>query len=81
MANASAQQAPTTVGTRHLNDSSQRFRLIEETLSDGSKVFAVRFNCDYDLDREVTIDCESLAEARDLLWTLDHTAVNVMVVG
>lgn len=76
------QAAAVQVVTRRvLTDGPARFRLIEDSLSDESKVFAVHFTCDYDFDREVTIDCEDEAAARDLIEILNRAAVNIAVDG
>lgn len=57
----------------------ERFAVVNETLSDGSIVYAVRFHCDYDPDKFVEIDCVDQAHAEALAEALRGGACNVEI--
>ncbi|MGH9369687.1 MAG: hypothetical protein ACRD3M_18705 [Thermoanaerobaculia bacterium] len=56
-----------------------QFALTEETLTDGSKVYGVRFYCDYDLAMRVDLDCYDKAQAEALLAELSATVSGIGV--
>jgi hypothetical protein len=56
-----------------------RFALIEEKLTDGSKIFGVRFFDDDDLELEVRIGCVDQSGAEALLDVLKACASEIQV--
>lgn len=63
-------------------ESHTQFAIVEERLTDGSKVYAVRFFCDYEIDTRVTLDCCDRQHAEELVSALQLgvTCVAVDVV-
>jgi hypothetical protein len=62
-------------------EAGRRFAITEETLSDGSMVYGVRFFCDYDPDVTIEIDCESEDAAAELVEALEAWVLNISVHG
>ena len=56
-----------------------RFAVIEQTLTDGSLVYGVRFFADDDPSIRVDIDCETREHADELAQSLERNVLSLMV--
>ena len=56
-----------------------RFAVIEQTLTDGSCVYGVRFFADDDPSIRIDIDCETQAHADELAQSLEENVLSLMV--
>lgn len=67
------------MNTKQYDENPARFALTEETLTDGSMVYGVRFSCDYDPYLVVALDCEDKEHAEEILAALEAGVCNVEV--